>query len=65
MCPEEVYKLMLACWSYNTAERPSFPELYTELHKLWMDEKERANIQLPVLHLQHDPQDVTVIYNVE
>jgi tyrosine-protein kinase Fes/Fps len=65
LCPDEVYKLMQDCWSYTSGQRPSFKELYTELHKLWLEEKQRANINLPVLHLEHQEQDVSVIYNVE
>jgi len=33
-CPEELYALMLRCWSLNPAERPSFVEISKELRAI-------------------------------
>jgi len=38
-CPEEVYALMLRCWSVNPAERPSFSEISKELRSISKIEK--------------------------
>uniref|UniRef100_A0A5K3EWG1 Tyrosine-protein kinase n=1 Tax=Mesocestoides corti TaxID=53468 RepID=A0A5K3EWG1_MESCO len=34
-CPEPVYNIMLRCWSWEAADRPSFAEVRAELEEMW------------------------------
>jgi hypothetical protein len=65
MCPDEIYSLMQSCWQFNPTERPTFDKLYIELNKLWREEKQAKNIELPIFNLQNSPHDTSIIYNVE
>lgn len=38
-CPEEIYELMLRCWSENPDERPTFAEVYNDLHSMLDDQE--------------------------
>nr|CDS31125.1 tyrosine protein kinase Abl [Hymenolepis microstoma] len=34
-CPESVYSIMLRCWSWEAADRPTFAEIKAELEEMW------------------------------
>ena len=38
-CPQEVYQVMLACWSRNLESRPTFQIVYADLEKIQEDSK--------------------------
>lgn len=37
-CPEEIYELMLRCWSEDPNARPTFAEVYSDLHSMLNDQ---------------------------
>ncbi|VDM19256.1 unnamed protein product [Hydatigera taeniaeformis] len=34
-CPESVYSIMLRCWSWEAADRPTFSSIKAELEEMW------------------------------
>lgn len=74
-CPLNVYELMLRCWQWEPAHRPSFDQIYKDLENMFHDENNPMNVTsevktlAPSVHkdfnsatLPHNNNSIMVIY---